>query len=316
MTNALELGYKVFKEGKFAATYFSVGNHEEFGAVLQVQVFGYVNNPFHLLTRKPLKEISPFELLVFNNIKKRKDWEEIIMNTYRKAVYMDEHEEDYTFTDNKESKGIHNMKEMHIADDKHRAFDKERRYKIDINIGCQMLLQKLEAKANGIVDSGDRVRFTHLASFEEVVLRHINEDNKIPRNKSPKIGSKRVNLNPGLIVSIIKRNSDENSNTVLFRDNKKEPNPFDIFQIFSYAQISNHVETASNKNTPSKAKKTGEATNWIDWRTLPYLSIYFSKGTVPLGKNNILHFDISSDIIIERNKLKEEYHDIYNSRTV
>lgn len=315
LTNALDLGFKVFKDGRFSTAYFSIVRDEEFGPILQVSIYGFAYNPFHVLTTDPIEEINPTDLLVFNNVKQREDWNEIIMNTYKKAIYMDQHEEDYLFAETKDEKGIRNKKIMHIADPNHRATKKERRYKIAINIGCQMLLEKLEIKANGVTEE-HKTKFTHLASLEEIILRHINEENKIPKKKSPKIGVKRVNLNPGLIVSIIKRNSDEKSNTVLFRDSKKAPNPFDIFQIFAYAQTSNHTETSSNKHVSNKAKKTEESTNWINWKNLPYLSIYFSKGNVPLGKNNIMHFDIDSDIMIERNKIKEVFHDIYNARTL
>lgn len=317
LTKSRTLGYKIFKDGKFNAAYFGVTEDPEFGPILYVGIYGFTYNPFHILTREHMENVLPNDLLVFNNTKNREDWEEIINNTYLKALHMDQNEEDYMLDlENKKEKGIHNKKVMHLPDLRYRAMKKERRYKIDINIGCRMILEKLEEVSMGSDDT-KRYRFTHLNSLEEVILRHINEENKIPKTISPTKGAKRINLNPGLIVSIIKKNSDEHSDGVLlFRDNKKEPNPFDVFHIFAYSQTSNHISTQSNKHVSSKAKRTGESTNWIKWGTLPYLSIYFSKNNVPLGKNNILHFDIGNEHIVERSKLKEVFKDIYEAKTL
>ena len=317
LTKSRTLGYKTFKDGKFNTPYFGIVNDEVFGDVLYVAIFGARYNPFHVLTQKPMSEINPTDLLVFNNGKKNPKWAKLIQNTYDKALYMDDNEEDFTLDpDGEIGKGIKNKKEMHLPELKFRAHQKERRYKIDINIGCQMLLEKLEKARDGLEQMVDKINFTHLNNLEEAILRHINEENKIPKNQSPTKGAKRINLNPGLIISVIKKNSDEKSSTVLFRDNKKEPNPFDIFQLCAYSQTSNHTQTSSNKHVSSKAKRTGDSNNWIKWYTLPYLSIYFSKNNNPLGKNNILHFDIDSDLIIERNKVKEIFADIYNAKTL
>ena len=300
-----ELGFKTFKDGKVQAAYYGIEQDEMFGYVLYVQWYGFVHNPFHLLTRKKIIDVNPHDLLVFNNVQKRPDWDELIENTWAKAVYMDDNPDDYTI-----DVGIKSKKQMHLPIERYRALSQERRYKIELNIGLQMFLDKKDSQ-----EEGDTF-FIHLDKLEEVILREINGEKKVPDNINPTKGAKRINLSPNLITTIIKKNSDENADTVLFRDNKKEPNPFDIFNIFAYAQITNHTQTRSNTKTPNKAKKTGESTNWIKWKDLPYLGIYFSKNNKPLGKNNILHFNISDDIIVERSRRKEIFRDIYNSTTL
>ena len=299
-----ELGFKTFKDGTSCAAYYGMEKDDKFGYVLYVQWYGYIHNPYHLLTKKKIAEIKPHDLLVFNNVKKRKDWDEIIMNTYNKALYMDEHPEEYTL-----DMGIKTKSEMHLPIDRYRALPQERRFKIEINIGIQMFLDKKNQE-------DQETKFIHLDKLEEVILSEINGEKKVPDNIDPTKGAKRINLSPNLITTIIKKNSDDKVDTVLFRDNKKEPNPFDVFNIFAYAQITNHTKTSSNSKTPNKAKKTGESTNWIKWRDVDHLGIYFSKNNKPLGKNNILHFNISDDAIIERSKRKEIFRDIYNARTL
>ena len=95
----------------------------------------------------------------------------------------------------------------------------------------------------------DQRYFIHLDKFEEVILRHINGETKIPKKINPSKGSKRINLNPTQLTTVIKKGSDENADTVLFRDKKTEPNPFDIFNIFAYAQTSKKRVKAIRQNT-------------------------------------------------------------------
>lgn len=315
LTKSRTLGYKFFKDGKINVAYFGIQNDDMFGPVLYVQVFGAIYNPYHILTREEVQNFKPGDLLVFNNKKKKENWTQIIQNTWEKAVYMDDNPEDFTFNEDGDS-GIKNKKEMHLPELRYRSLPKERRYREDINVGLQMLLEKLEKITEGNEELEERTNFTHLGALEEVILRHINSENKIPKTINPSKGSRRINLLPGLIISIIKRNSDERADTVLFKDSKMEPNPFDIFNIFAYSQISNHIQTSSNKHVSSKAKHTGEGSNWVKWHNLPYLSTYFSKNNVPLGKNNMLHFHLSDRVIVERNKIKEIFKDIYECPTL
>lgn len=315
LTKGKTLGFKIFKDGKKNTPYFGIMNDPDFGNILYIQIFGHTYNPFHTLTQDPIETVNPEDLLVFNNKIKNPYWAELIENTWQKAVYMDMHVEDYTLDTEGTGVGIKDNKKMHMPDLKYRAFKKERRYKIDINIGLQMLLEKIESAIEG-EETTDRINFVHLETLEEVILEHINGENKVPRKLNPSKGAKRINLNPRLLLSIIKKNSDENSNTVLFKDNKKEPNPFDVFNIFAYTQTSIHTNTNSNQKVSNKAKKVGEGSNWIKWGNLPYLSIYFSKNNVPLGKNNMLHFNIKDSLIVERKSIKEIFKDIYNSPTL
>lgn len=315
VTQGRNLGFKVFKEGTIKAAYFGVEYDENFGYVLFVMWYGEVFNPLHLLTRKKIDEnINPRDLLVFNNVVNNPDWDELIENTYQKAMYMEMNPEAYTLVDTKDKKekgGISNKKVMHLPEEKYRAMRHERRYKIELNIGLKMYLVNKDKQS-----TKDQRYFIHLDKFEEVILRHINGETKIPKKINPSKGSKRINLNPTQLTTVIKKGSDENADTVLFRDKKTEPNPFDIFNIFAYAQTSNHTHTNSNQHVSSKAKKTGETTNWIKWRDLPYLSIYFSKNNSPLGKNNMLHFNIQDDVFIERSNRKEIFKDIYDATTL
>lgn len=309
LTKKKELSTKVFKDSIIRTPYFGVTHDKDFGDILYVQWYGEVYNPFHLLTKENIIDVNPTDLLVFNNEVHNKKWEEIIDNTWQKAVYMDENVSEFTL-----GEGVKNVKTMHhCTQAKYRAGNGERRFKVEINIALRSLLEKL---GEGEEDTEKEKAFVHLDVLEEVILRNINGESKVPKNINPSIGAKRINLQPTAMITTMKKNSNENSDSVLFKDNKKDPNPFDIFNIFAYSKVTMHTQTNSNQHVSAKAKNTGEASNWIKWQDIPYLSIYFSKNNVPLGKNNILHFSIDDSQIIERSKRKEIHSDIYNARTL
>lgn len=318
LTKSRTLGYKIFKGGRTNTAYFGITKDPDFGDVLYVSIYGAMHNPYHLLTRENMEDIENYDdLIVFNKTRNNPRWDKLIYNTFQKALFMDMNPKMFTLDLDRKGIGeIYNEKKMHFPELKHRALGRESRYKKDINIGLLSMLMKLEHLVIGNTEYAEEIRgntFTQLAALEETILNRINSENKIPKALSPVKGVRRINLNPMLLRSVIKKNSDENADTLLFKDNKKEPNPFDIFNIFAYAQLTNHTQTTENKHVSSKAKNTGEDSNWIKWKTLPYLSIYFSKNNVPLGKNNILHFSIDDKHIIERGKSKEAFKDIYDS---
>ena len=290
---------KVVTNGKYYTVYEGIEDDEMFGKCLYIEWFSYKTNPFHLLCTDEVKNHKPTDLLVFK--REEPEWEELIMNTYRQALYMDEHPKEFQKVEKEASK-------LSIPDEKSRIRANLRRTKIDVNIAVKTLLQKRNGEPTPVRN------FIHLGKLEEVILSDINETGKGDRRLDPKLLTKRINLKPNQILSKIKTSSDEMIESVLFRDNKRDPNPFDIFNLFAYAHYTQHTETKDNKKIAANAKKGGkEDDNWIKFYNLDYLGVYFSKNGTPLGKNTILHFHIPDEIISSRQYKKVIHHDIYTS---
>lgn len=272
ITSKDEYFFKLYRNGQ-------VNSHKcgDINGILYFQFYGTNVNPFILFTKKNIKKLSPWDI-----ISKQDDERvnEVLLRTYEDAL-------------------IEYDSEDRLEDEKRLSPLEERDF-IDGMIDAMLIYCRyMLGITTDVVDREGR-KFEQSSALDEEIYAVINSTMKGNNTKkmAPSIAVKRINLNAGQIITLIKVGSSgkESANRV-FVSATTDPTPLDIFHQFMYIRKSQHTQT---KTKIATNRNIGEDAQHIHREDMKYLGQFAPKSAKDYGATTILHFNLSDDNVERR----------------